>query len=96
MRIGLISQKDCFKKDRNDEGERTERLKLIHKEIKGKKALIGVGGLLFEKDSNYSIITGFSWFIAVRVASILNKDFIILLKEGKGNILNLELDTSQP
>ena len=71
MRIGLISQKDCFKKDRNDEGEGTERLKLIHEEIKGKMVLNGVGGLLIEKDSNYTIKTGFSWFIAVRVASIL-------------------------
>ena len=58
--------------------------------------LNGVGWLLIEKDSNYTIKTGFSWFIAVRVSNILNKHFIILLKEGKGNILNLELDTSQP
>ena len=30
------------------------------------------------------------------MASMLNKDFGILLKEGKGDKLNLELDTEHP
>ena len=91
-----ISQKDYFKKARNGEGAGTERLKLIHDEIKGKMALIGVGGLKSEKDMDSALKTGFSEFIAVGVASMLNKDFGILLKEGKGDKLNLELDTEHP
>ena len=91
-----ISQKDYFKKARNGEGAGTERLKLIHNETKGKMSLVGVGGLKSEKDLNNALNTEFSEFIGVGMASMLNKDFAILLKEGKGDKLNLELDTEHP
>ena len=91
-----ISQKDYFKKARRGEGEGIERLKLIHDETKGKVALIGVGGLTSEKDLISAENTGFSEFIAVGVASMMNRDFGILLKEGKGDQLNLELDPEHP
>ena len=91
-----ISQKDYFKKARRGEGEGIERLKLIHNETKGKVALIGVGGLISEKDLISAENTGFSELIAVGVASMMNRDFGILLKEGKGDQLNLELDPEHP
>ena len=91
-----ISQKDYFKKARRGEGAGVERLKLIHNETKGKVALIGVGGLRSQKDLISAANTEFSEFIAVGRASMLNKDFGILLKEGKGDKLNLELDPEHP
>ena len=91
-----ISQKDYFKKARRGEGKGIERLKLIHDETKGKVALIGVGGLISEKDLISAENTGFSEFIGVGVASMMNRDFGILLKEGKGDQINLELDPEHP
>ena len=91
-----ISQKDYFKKARRGEGAGIERLKLIHNETKGKVALIGVGGLLSEKNLIDAANTEFSEFIAVGVASMMNRDFGILLKEGKGDKLDLELDSEHP
>ena len=91
-----ISQKDYFTKARRGEGAGVERLKLIHNETKGKVALIGVGGLRSQKDLISAANTEFSEFIAVGRASMLNKDFGILLKEGKGDKLNLELDPEHP
>ena len=91
-----ISQKDYFKKARRGEGQGTERLKLIHDITKDKVALIGVGGLKSEKDIYNAEKSGFSEFIAVGVASMLNPDFAILLKEGKGEKINLELDPQHP
>ena len=91
-----ISQKDYFKKARRGEGAGTERLKLSHEETKGKVALIGVGGLISEKDLISAVNTGFTEFIAVGVASMMNRDFGILLKEGKGSSINLELDPEHP
>ena len=91
-----ISQKDYFKKARRGEGKGIERLKLIHDITKNKVALIGVGGLKSEKNIYDAINTGFSEFIAVGMASILNPDFAILLKEGKGDKINLELDPNRP
>ena len=67
-------------------------MKLIHNETKGKVALVGLGGLKSEKDLISAVNTGFSEFIGVGLASMMNKDFGILLKEGKGDKLNLELD----
>ena len=87
-----ISQKDYFKKARRGEGAGIERLKLIHDITKDKVALIGVGGLRSEKNIYDAEKTGFSEFIGVGIASMLNPDFAILLKEGKGDKLNLELD----
>ena len=91
-----ISQKNYFTKARRGEGAGVERLKLIHNETKGKMALIGVGGLRTENDLNSAVESEFSEFIAVGIASMLNKDFGILLKEGKGDKLNLEIDPEHP
>jgi len=91
-----ISQKDYFKKARRGEGKGIERLKLIHDITKDKVALIGVGGLRSEKNIYDAEKTGFSEFIAVGIASMLNPDFAILLKEGKGDKINLELDPDHP
>ena len=91
-----ISLRDYFRKARRGEGAGTERLKLIHDETKGKMALIGVGGLKTEKDLNNAANTGFTEFIAVGVASMMNKDLGILLKEGKGDKLEVELDPEHP
>ena len=49
-----ISQLNYFKTTRRGEGARTERLKVIHNETKGKVALIGIGGLRNENDLNKS------------------------------------------
>ena len=91
-----ISQKDYFKKTRRGEGIGIERLKLIHDITKDKVALIGVGGLKSEKNIYDAFKTGFSEFIAVGVASMLNPDFAILLKEGKGDKINLGFDPQHP
>ena len=91
-----ISQKDYFKKARRGEGKGIERLKLIHDITKDKVALIGVGGLISQKDIYEAEKSGFSEFIAVGIASMLNPDYAILLKEGKGDKINLELDPQHP
>ena len=91
-----ISQKDYFKKARRGEGAGVERLRLIHEETKGKVALIGVGGLKSQDDLISASNSEFSEFIGVAIASMLNKDFGILLNEGKGDKLNLELDPNHP
>ena len=91
-----ISQKNYFQKARKGNCAGQERLKLIHNITQKKLALIGVGGLLSEKDINSAMDTGFTEFIGVGKASILNEDLGILLKSGKGDKLNLELDTEHP
>ena len=91
-----ISQKNYFEKTRRGEGAGVERLKLIHNITKEKMALIGVGGLRSQNDLISAANTEFSEFIAVGIASMLNKNFGILLKEGKGNELNLEIDPEHP
>ena len=91
-----ISQWNYFKKARRGEGAGTERLKLIHEITKGKMALMGVGGLKSEEDLNRAYDTGFCEFIAVGGASMVNRDFGILLKEGKGSQLGLEIDPEHP
>ena len=90
-----ISQKDYFRKARRGEGAGTERLKIIHNETKGKVALVGVGGLKSEKDIISAVNSEFSEFIAVGCASMMNRNLGILLKEGKGDKINLELDPEQ-
>ena len=91
-----ISQWNYFKKARRGEGAGEERLKIIHKETKGKVALIGCGGLRSEEDLNRAVDTGFAEFIAVGGASMINKNLGILLKENKGNQLGLEIDPDHP
>ena len=91
-----ISQKDYFRKTRRGEGTGIERLKVIYEINKGKVALIGVGGLKSQKNFTDAINTGFTEFIAAGVASMMNRDLGILLKENKGDKLDLELDPEHP
>ena len=90
-----ISQKNYFQKARRGEGAGTERLKLIHKEIEGKMALIGVGGLKSVSDFNSAVNSGFSELIGAGIASMLNPDLGILL-EKDGEKLKLEIDPEHP
>ena len=87
-----ISQWNFFKSARRGKGAGEERLKIIHNETKGKVALIGCGGLRSENDLNKALDTGFCEFIAVGGASMINKNLGLLLKENKGNLLELEID----
>ena len=91
-----VSQKNYFQNTRRGEGSGTPRLKLIHDEIKGKVALIGVGGLYTAEDFNKALNSGYTEFIGVGRASMMNKDLAILLKEGKGDKLNLTVDPKNP
>ena len=63
---------------------------------KGKMPLIGCGGLKTESDLNKAVDTGFSEFIGIGLASMMNRDFGILLKENKGDKLEVELDPEHP
>ena len=87
-----ISQKNFFQKTRRGEGAGIERLKVIHEITKGKVALIGVGRLRSQKNFTDAVESGFCEFIGAGVASMMNKDLGILLKENKGDKLELELD----
>jgi len=91
-----VSQSKFFQEARRGEGAGTPRLKLIHDELKGKMALIGVGGLLTIDDFNKALDSGYADFIAVGKALMLNKDLGTLLKEGKGDKINLEIDPEHP
>ena len=91
-----IMFKKYFQNARRGEGAGTPRLKLIHDEIKGKVALIGVGGLFSEKDINKALISGYTEFIGVGRASMINKDLATLLKEGKGDKIEVEVDDKHP
>ena len=92
-----ISQWNYFKKARRGEGAgKEERLKLIHEITKGKTALLGVGGLLSEDDLNKAFNSGFSEFIGVACAIMINKDLGILLRENRGNEISLEFDLEHP
>ena len=91
-----VSQKNYFQNARRGEGAGTPRLKLIHDEIKGKMALIGVGGLFTEKDINKALSSGYTEFIGVGRASMINRDLATLLKEGKGDKIEVEVDDKHP
>ena len=91
-----ISQWNFFKKARRGEGAGTERLKVIHELTKGKMPLIGCGSLRSESDLNKALDTGFVEFIGIGGASMMNRDFGLLLKENKGDQLDLELDPDHP
>ena len=91
-----ISQKNFFQKTRRGEGIGVERLKVIHKETRGKVALIGVGGLYSYKDFTKALKSEFVEFIGTGRASMLNKDLGILLKEQRENDINLLLDPVHP
>ena len=91
-----ISQRNYFQEARRGEGVGTPRLKLIHEITKGKVALIGVGGLYSDKDFNKALNSGYSDFIGTGRASMLNKNLAVLLKEGKGDQINLTLELEHP
>ena len=91
-----VSQSKFFQEARRGEGSGTARLKLIHDELKGKMALIGVGGLFSYDDLNKALDSGYADFIGVARALMLNKDLGILLKEGKGDKIRLEIDPEHP
>ena len=91
-----VSERNYYQEVRRREGVGQPRLKLIHDELKGKMALIGVGGLYTDKDFNKALNSGYSDFIGTGRASMLNKDLGILLKEGKGDKLNLVLEPDHP
>ena len=91
-----ISQKNYFQEARRGEGAGAPRLKLVHEETKGKVALVGVGGLYSDKDFNKALNSGYSDFIGAGRASMLNKNLANLLKEGKGEDINLTLDPDHP
>ena len=91
-----VSQSKFFQEARRGEGAGTPRLKLIHDEIKGKMALIGVGSLFSYDDLKKALDSGYVDFIGVARALMLNKDLGILLKEGKVDKINLEIDPEHP
>ena len=91
-----ISQNNFFQKTRRGEGTGDERLKIIHKETRGKVALIGVGGLYSYKDFNKALKSEFVEFIGTGRASMLNKDLGVLLKEQRESEINLLLDPVHP
>ena len=59
-------------------------------------ALIGVGGLLTDKDFNKALNTGYVEFVGAGTAFMLNKNLGILLKEGKGDKIEVEFDGDHP
>ena len=91
-----VSERNYYQEVRRGEGVGQPRLKLIHDELKGKMALIGVGGLYTDKDFNKALNSGLSDFIGTGRASMLNKDLGVLLKEGKGDKVNLILEPDHP
>ena len=91
-----VSQKNYFQEVRRGEGVGTPRLKVIHEETKGKMALIGLGGFITDKDFNKALNSGYSDFIGTGRASMLNRDLAILLKEGKGDQIKVEVDPDHP
>ena len=91
-----VSQKNFFQNVRRGEGVGIPRLKVIHDEIKGKMALVGVGGLFNDKDFNKALNSGYVEFIGGGMTFLLNKDLGVLLKEGKSDKIQLEFDADHP
>ena len=60
-----VSQAKFFQEVRRGEGVGIPRLKVIHDAMEGKMALIGLGGLLTEKDLNKALNSGYAEFIGV-------------------------------
>ena len=58
--------------------------------------MIGVGGLRTQSDFTKAINSGYSEFIAAGVSNMINKDLGTLLKENKGDKLEIELDPEHP
>ena len=91
-----ITQKNFFQKTKKGEGEGIETLKVIHKEVEGKMALIGTGGLKTGSDFSSAIDSGFCEFIGAGSASMLNPNLGILLEQNQGDKLNVEIDPEHP
>jgi 2,4-dienoyl-CoA reductase-like NADH-dependent reductase (Old Yellow Enzyme family) len=91
-----VSQAKFFQEVRRGEGVGIPILKVIHDAMKGKMALIGLGGLLSDKDFNKALNSGYAEFIGAGKALMLNKDLGTLLKEGKGDKLSFEFDGNHP
>ena len=91
-----IYQSSYFRKAYNGQTAGQIRLKVIHELTKGKVALIGCGGLKSEEDFKSALNSGYSEFIAAGMASMMNRNLGILLKQGKGNELEVEIDPEHP
>jgi 2,4-dienoyl-CoA reductase-like NADH-dependent reductase (Old Yellow Enzyme family) len=91
-----VSQYDYFRKTRRGEGAGIEKLKVIHNEIKGKIALVGIGGLNTEKDINKALDSQLSEFIVVGRASMIHRELGILLKENRGKEIEVEINPEHP
>ena len=91
-----VSQSKFFQEVKRGEGIGIPRLKVIHDEIKGKIALIGVGGLITDKNFNKALNSGYADLIGAANGFLVNKDLGILLKEGKGDKIELEFDEDHP
>ena len=91
-----VSQAKFFQEVRRGEGVGIPRLKVIHDEIKGKMALVGVGGLFNDKDFNKALNSGYVEFIGGGKTFLLNKGLGVLLKEGKSDKIQLEFDADHP
>ena len=91
-----IYQSYYFRKAYNGETAGQIRLKVIHELTKGKVILIGCGGLKTRDDFKSALNSGFSELIAAGMASMMNRKLGILLKEGKGDKLEVEIDPEYP
>ena len=91
-----IYQSYYFRKGYNGETAGQIRLKVIHELTKGKVDLIGCGGLKSGEDFKSALNSGYSEFIAAGMASMMNRNLGILLKEGKGDKLEIEIDPKHP
>ena len=54
--------------------------------------LVGMGGLVNEKDLNKALDTCFSEFIGIGYDRMTNRDLDILLKENRGKEIREEID----
>ena len=91
-----IYQSYYFRKAYNGQTAWEIRLKVIHELTKGKVALIGCGGLKSGEDFKSALNSGYSEFIAAGMASMMNRNLGILLKEGNRNKLEVEIDPDHP
>jgi len=91
-----VYQSYYFRKGYNGETAGQIRLKVIHELTKGKVSLIGCGGLKSFEDFKSALNSGYSEFIASGMASMMNRKLGIILKEGKENELEVEIDPKHP
>ena len=58
--------------------------------------LVGMGGLINEKDLNKALDTCFSEFIGIGYDRMTNRDLDILLKENRGKEIREEIEPEYP